>query len=156
MNYPRVGIGVLIFNGNCLLLGKRKTKHGSDMWGPPGGHLEFGESFEQCAIREVLEETGVTISVPRVISITNDIFLKDDKHYVSIFLTAKYPQEQQVMNREPDKITAWEWVSIDKLPEELFLPLQNLILEKGEGFLLTLSQQIRQTTITHQAKDLMI
>jgi len=58
--YPRVGLGVLIFNErNQLLLGQRLNSHGADSWGPPGGHLEFGETFEEGAIKEVAEETGI-------------------------------------------------------------------------------------------------
>ena len=56
---PKVGIGVLVFNDlNQLLLGRRTSAHGEGEFGPPGGHLEFGESFEDCAIREVKEEAG--------------------------------------------------------------------------------------------------
>lgn len=62
---PAVGVGVLIFNDKKqMLLGKRKGSHGAGTWCNPGGHLEFGESFEQCAIREVEEETGLKIVDP--------------------------------------------------------------------------------------------
>ena len=61
-NKPRVGLGVLIFNSkNQILLGKRIGSHGESTWAPPGGHLEFGESFEACATREAFEETGLKI-----------------------------------------------------------------------------------------------
>jgi len=84
-NIPRVGLGVLIFNQHGqILLGKRKQSHGSSSFGPPGGHLEFGESFEHCAIREVLEETGLNIVSPRFLAATNDLFELENKHYVSI------------------------------------------------------------------------
>lgn len=49
---PKVGLGILVFNEQDeILLGKRINAHGSESWGPPGGHLEFGETFEKCAIR---------------------------------------------------------------------------------------------------------
>ena len=73
---PRVGIGVLVFNDlNQLLLGKRVSNHGEGEFGPPGGHLEFGESFEECAVREVKEEAGFDIKDPKFLSLTNDVFL---------------------------------------------------------------------------------
>jgi 8-oxo-dGTP diphosphatase len=60
---PLVGIGVLVFNDlNQLLLGKRKDSHGVGDFCNPGGHLEHGESFEECAVREVREEAGFEIS----------------------------------------------------------------------------------------------
>ena len=82
-NKPSVGLGVLIFNHkNEILLGKRINSHGDSTWGPPGGHLEFGESFEDCAIREVLEETGLKIHSPKFLAITNDIFHNEQKNYL--------------------------------------------------------------------------
>ena len=73
---------------------------------------------------------------------TNDVFNEENKHYVSIFLKAQYPKGQPIQNLEPNKLIAWEWVDINFLPETLFLPLKNLILEKGDGFLLALSEII--------------
>ena len=86
-NYPRVGIGVLIFNeAGEILLGQRINAHGTGSYGPPGGHLEFGESLEECAIREVAEETGLIIEAPEFFSLTNDVFIEEEKHYISIFM----------------------------------------------------------------------
>ena len=49
----KVGVGLYILNSNHqLLLGLRKSIHGNGTWCPPGGHLEYGESFEQAAVRE--------------------------------------------------------------------------------------------------------
>lgn len=124
---PKIGLGVLIFNkNNQILLGKRKNSHGTSSWGPPGGHLEFGESFEECAIRETAEETGLIIDNPTFLAITNDIFEAEGKHYVSIFMRADLTDNQTVKNLEPDKVEDWHWFSLDELPEPLFLPLKQL------------------------------
>jgi 8-oxo-dGTP diphosphatase len=131
-NPPRLGIGVLIINGhNQILLGKRKNSHGEKTWAPPGGHLEFGESFEDCAIREVAEETGLKIEQPHFVGITNSIFTDEEKHYVSIFMTAKYPLNQDIHNCEPHKVEDWQWFSIKDLPKNLFLTLKQLIDQEG-------------------------
>ncbi len=45
-----------------LLLLKAKDKFGGGFWNAPGGKIEPGESAEAAAIREVREETGLTIS----------------------------------------------------------------------------------------------
>lgn len=135
---PRVGIGVLIFNKqNALLLGKRKGKHGFDTWGPPGGHLENGESFSDCAKRETSEECGLILTETRFLSITNDIFPQNNKHYISIFVGAKAPENAIPATLEPDKINDWRWFSLDKLPSPLFFPLQNFLLGKHFSHLST-------------------
>ena len=124
---PQIGLGVLVFNfDNQILLGKRKNAHGTSSWGPPGGHLEFGESLEECAIREVLEETGLVIKKPNFLAITNDIFKEEGKHYVSIFMKAHLSDGQIVQNLEPHKVENWEWFHINDLPNHLFLPLRHL------------------------------
>ena len=76
---PLVGLGVLIFNEhNQILLGKRIASHGHSSWGPPGGHLEFGESFEECAAREIeeemLEEAGYKFLKPH--KKVHELFIK--------------------------------------------------------------------------------
>lgn len=135
MDKPKVGVGVLIFDDhNRILLGKRQNAHGTHSWAPPGGHLEFGESFEECAMREVREETGLNIDSPQFITATNDVFIAEQKHYVSIFMKAKYPNGQKIKNSEPDKVEAWEWSCLDNLPSNLFLPLKNLVSKEADSF----------------------
>ena len=53
---PKVGVGVAVVKDGKVLLGKRKNAHGEGTWSFPGGHLEYKESWEDCAIRETLEE----------------------------------------------------------------------------------------------------
>ncbi|MBL7481363.1 nucleotide triphosphate diphosphatase NUDT15 [Legionella bononiensis] len=142
MNYPRVGIGVLIFNNNKLLLGQRLSEHGHLTWGPPGGHLELGETFEMCAIRETKEETGLIITSPKVFAITNDVFEKEHKHYVSIFLKAEYPRNQAIHNMEQNKVVSWQWFSLHSLPEPIFLPLEHLF---DEGYFINNGQQFMRS-----------
>ena len=61
---PMVGIGIIIVNEhNQILIGKRKNSH-APYYSIPGGHMEVGETFRQCAIREVKEETNLTIYNP--------------------------------------------------------------------------------------------
>lgn len=56
---PRVGLSTFIVrkvNGvDCVLVGKRKGSHGAGCYQLPGGHLDYGESFEECIAREVKE-----------------------------------------------------------------------------------------------------
>lgn len=125
---PSVGIGVIVIRSDGrVLLYKRKNAHGEGHWGFPGGHLEYGESWEDCAIRETKEETGLDIEVPTFFAVTNDLF-PEEKHYITIFMRARHVQGVPIL-REPDKAESWEWYPWDALPDPLFLPIQNLRLQ---------------------------
>ncbi|KAK5115293.1 hypothetical protein LTR62_001493 [Meristemomyces frigidus] len=92
---PRVGVGVFVFDsarGGNFLTGKRKGSHGAGTWALPGGHLEHGESFEECGSREIEEETGLTLSRIQYLTTTNSVFEDTGKHYVTVFMIAlTYP-----------------------------------------------------------------
>jgi len=127
----RVGIAVIIKRGNRILLGERLGAHGAHTWATPGGHLEFGESIEQCAKREVFEETGLVVSALQKLGFTNDIFVKDGKHYVTLFMLAECEEgEAQVL--EPNKCVQWQWFAQNTLPEPLFLSLANFLIEQPD------------------------
>lgn len=120
----KVGVGLYLFNAQRqLLLGLRKSKHGEGTWCPPGGHLEYGESFEQAAVRETKEETGLLIKEENtsISGVTNDFFEESGKHYITIHLTAHKFEGQPVVC-EPNKCAEWKWFDLNNLPEKLFLP----------------------------------
>ena len=86
---PRIGIGVVIINTNDeILLVKRSNPPNKGQWSIPGGHLEFGEQLKEAAIREIHEETNLTIYELELLDAV-DFFHKDIKgevvnHYVLI------------------------------------------------------------------------
>ena len=55
MNRPLIGVAAIVIKDKKVLLGKRKNAHGAGTWAFPGGHLEFNESIEACAKREVFD-----------------------------------------------------------------------------------------------------
>eukprot|EP00761_Pharyngomonas_kirbyi_P007276 gb/GECH01007286.1/.p1 GENE.gb/GECH01007286.1/~~gb/GECH01007286.1/.p1 ORF type:complete len:156 (+),score=20.19 gb/GECH01007286.1/:1-468(+) len=134
---PPVAVGVAVFvvkDNQYILIGKRKGSHGSGTWQLPGGHLEYGEEWATCGMREVKEETNLDVEQLDFVTATNDIFTHENKHYVTLFMkTSSF--SSQVMVLEPHKCDAWEWVTWDELKNRspLFLPLHNLIQrEQGE------------------------
>ena len=123
---PLVGVAVIVIKDNKVLLGKRKNTHGAGTWAFPGGHLEFNESIEACACREVFEETGIQIKNLHRGPYTNDIFHDDDKHYVTLFVIADYDYGEPVV-KEPQKCTQWPWSNWPPNRQPQFLPITNLL-----------------------------
>ncbi len=62
MDRPGVSVYVRILRDDRLLLGLRKGGHGAGTWQCPGGKLDMGESYMECAIRETWEETSLEMS----------------------------------------------------------------------------------------------
>lgn len=122
----KVGLGVCIVKDGKVLMGQRRNAHGSGSWSFPGGHMEFGETFEACAVRETQEETGLVISNPVFVTCTNDFFTEENKHYVTIYMKADWASgEPKVI--EPDKMVKWDWFDWDNLPSPLFIPMQHFV-----------------------------
>lgn len=131
---PLVGIGVMILKEDNVLLLKRKGSHGENEWCLPGGHLNFDETFEDCARREVLEETDLKVKNFKLISVSNDLkYIKtDNKHYVTIGILADYQGgEPKIM--ELDKASAIGWFSLNNLPKPLLEGSANIFKAHKSG-----------------------
>jgi len=137
MTKPGVGLSVIVmdFKKKKVLLGKRLNAHGEGTWAFPGGHLEKWEEFEECARREVKEETGLEVDVFDLspVAVTNDSFMKENKHYVTLFLRAEY-QGGNPEILESNKCEEWRWYSWNKMPKPLFLAVENLIKQEYNPF----------------------
>lgn len=118
---PKVGVAVLVWRDGKIIVYKRRGSHGHDTWCMPGGNLEFGESWEACAKREVMEEVGVVIDNVRFCAVTNDIFKKESKHYVTIYMEADWAANEPE-SKEPEKVIGVEWRALNDLPAPLFEP----------------------------------
>lgn len=115
--YPLCGITVMVVKDGKVLLGKRKGAHGEGEFACTGGKLEWNESFEEGAKREVREETGIDIINARFLRLLN--FKAYDKHFVDVGLLADWVSgEPKVL--EPQKCEGWAWYELGDLPEPLF------------------------------------
>lgn len=121
----RVGMGIFIIKNHKFLMGQRKGSHGAGTWTVPGGHLEFGEKIEKGAAREVLEETGLKVRNLKIAGITNDVFKKEDKHYITIWLYCRWIGGKEKVT-EPDKYVDQGWFDFNNLPKPLFLVWKQL------------------------------
>lgn len=151
---PRVGVGIFLFanptthpqHAGKFLLGHRTGSLGAGKWALPGGHLEFGEGFEQCAARETEEETGLKVDVGEVrfFTATNSVMMGDNKHYVTVFVVGMVADGQEGSEperREPERCLGWEWVRWEDLVgwaergaeatgRRLFQPMRDLLVQR--------------------------
>ena len=85
---PVAGVGAVILDGERVLLVCRGTEPSKGYWALPGGKIELGESIREALIREVREETGLTVSPQKIFDIFDGIVRADDSrvrfHYVLI------------------------------------------------------------------------
>ena len=123
---PRVGVACLVMRQGRVLLLRRQRSHGAGSWCTPGGHLDFGETPEACAIRETEEETGILVARAEFFAITNDIFAEDGKHYITIWMRAESSEGEPAI-RDPAEVAAVAWFEPGAMPEPLFLSLSNLL-----------------------------
>jgi len=123
---PQVEVGVLITKDDQVLLMKHSNVQGDEIWSTVGGHLEYGESPQECAVRETREEIGVIITDVTFLAITNDVFEASELHVVTIWMAGRY------VSGTPNPLATYEmsaldWFSWDALPEPLFLPFEHLL-----------------------------
>ncbi len=121
-----VGVGVIVRKGADILLIKRQGSHGEGTWSVPGGHIDFGETVEQCAAREVMEETGIVIREPRFLGYTNDVFTLEGKHYVTMWVEAEYAYGEPTIT-SPRETSFVGWLPASPLPSPRFVPFQNFL-----------------------------
>jgi 8-oxo-dGTP diphosphatase len=122
---PWVGVAVIALRAGKVLPGLRRGAHGSGQWAFPGGHLEYGEGVLDCARRELWEETGLVAENPRPGPYTNDVFVEEERHYITLFVLCGAEGGEPVV-KEPEKCERWGWFSWDALPRPRFLSLQTL------------------------------
>ncbi len=121
----------MILKEGKVLLGKRKNAHGAGEYAWPGGHLEYMESFEECAKREVWEEAGIKIKKVRFLLLSN-LKTYAPKHYVDVGLVAEWESgEPKIM--EPDKLEGWDWYDMNTLPQPLFSTIPSYLEAYATG-----------------------
>ena len=115
---PKVGVGTFILKDGKILLGKRKGSHGQAEYASAGGHLEYGETILDAALREIKEECGIKVKNLRVLCVC-DLLSYMPKHYIDIGVYAEW-ESGEPQTLEPDKCEGWAWYDLDNLPDKQF------------------------------------
>ena len=114
---PSVTADGIVLKGNDIVLIKRGKEPFKGSYALPGGFLNYGERLEECAVREVLEETGVKTIVVELVG----IYSSPDRDPRGHFVTAVYHLEPVGgMLKAGDDAKDAEWVPLDKLPKFAF------------------------------------
>jgi ADP-ribose pyrophosphatase YjhB (NUDIX family) len=88
---PLVGVSTVVHHDGKVLLVERSKPPWQGLWSLPGGHVEWGETLREAAVREVLEETGVTVAISRLVDAIDVIHRVEDgsirsHHALTVFL----------------------------------------------------------------------
>lgn len=131
----RVIVGSLcyvIHEGRVLLLRRERPPH-IGLWSPPGGKMEHGESPQDCARREIFEETGLTIAAPHLRAITTVIDVAIPVHWLLFVFRA----DGFTGNLNPSAEGELRWIpleTVDQYPrpeaDAMVLPY---VLADGDG-----------------------
>lgn len=95
MNNPVPTVGVVCLKGDEVLLIRRGTPPRLNQWSLPGGRLEWGETLEVAALRELKEETGVEAQLLGLLDVVDGVFParpggEITRHYVMIDYAARW------------------------------------------------------------------
>ncbi len=115
-------MGCLVFKGGSLLLGRRvDDTHGNGDYSCGGGHVELGENLAEAARREIREEWGIEIDLPRFLCVIN-LPGYDGLHYLSFGFTASWIAGEPHPERAGE-FADFQWYALEALPSPLFRPV---------------------------------
>ena len=129
--FPRSGVSVIVHNGEKVLLIKRGKEPFKDHWSLPGGTQELGETLEECAIREIKEETSLDIKNLTFAAVRDRISRTEDGaiayHYIlTTFMTNTFSGTPIAMDDAKDI----GWFSLEEMSDLLTTPQTPQFIEE--------------------------
>ena len=132
---PWVGIGAIVFRGDRVLLAQRGKPPRMGSWSLPGGAQHLGETAEECARRELREETGIEVG-PLLLADVIDVISRDEAgiryHYTIIDYCGLWVAGEAVPG---DDVAATAWALPDELADHALTPEARAVIAKARVLL---------------------
>jgi ADP-ribose pyrophosphatase YjhB (NUDIX family) len=120
---------VIVVTPDKKILLVKHRKGSRSYWVLPGGRLEYGETFEECAVRELLEETGLEVQVDRFLFLSEAIAPDRSRHIVNIYVKGHVIGGTMKLGNEP-VLAEVDFIPLAELEKAtLFPPVSKFILE---------------------------
>ncbi len=103
----KIAKAVIVKDNKALILLRASSEKKGGRWDLPGGHLNEGEELMEGLLREVYEETGLTLAEP-----VESLYTKEN----TSFFKAGMPQEDIKLSHEH---TEYKFISVDEIPENI-------------------------------------
>jgi 8-oxo-dGTP diphosphatase len=113
---PFIGVGAIIVEDGRVALVKRGHPPLSGEWSIPGGVLEVGEMLREAAVREALEETGLTVEPGELLGVFDRVVREGDRvryHYVLIDFLCRRLSGDLRAGSDADEV---RWFKFEELP----------------------------------------
>jgi 8-oxo-dGTP diphosphatase len=124
---PPLSMAVVVSEGKLLMI-RRREREGDLLWALPGGAIEAGETPEEAAVRETVEETGLVVTAMKVLGER-----VHPKTHRTMSYTACEVLQGEAKVADADELDAVAWVTLDEIPQYvpygLFEPVQEYLDE---------------------------
>lgn len=126
-NIPTTRVSVVVVQDSKILL-VRHRKGNRQYWVLPGGRLEYGETFQECGVRELKEETGLDVEIQDFLYLSEAIAPDRSRHIVNIYLKARVVGGTMKLGSEP-VLAGVDFLPLEELTKiTLFPPIAQSIL----------------------------
>jgi len=122
---PKVAVGVVVLQDNRVLLTRRINEPFQGYWSLPAGFMDAGENPEEAAIRECLEETGLTIKTTGLLDIVAGKEHKNGADIIIVY-TAEIISGELAAGDDADQV---EFFPLDRLPPLAFKATSQTLLK---------------------------